>query len=131
MIAWDERYRTGDEAIDRHHKLLFEFFNDFEIEIEERRGKNYLQKSMEFVEHYINCHFGIEEFCMCKNHCPFAERNQLAHEHFKKTFAAFKKEIDMGGYSDEIAIEMHLYLEDWIKSHIIGIDTHLKDAIGK
>ena len=129
MILWDEKYKTGDEMIDNQHKQLFEFFNDFEEVIKEGRGESFIQNSLEFIENYIDCHFGIEELCMFKHKCQIAGKNQLAHENFRKTFVEFKNKINASGNKNHIANEMHHYIEEWIKNHIIGIDTHLKDSI--
>jgi hemerythrin-like metal-binding protein len=129
MITWDKSYATGDDTIDRHHQLLFTFFNDLEDQINKGKGKDYVARSLNFFEHYIECHFGIEEFCMHKHKCPFAEKNKQAHAAFKKAFAGYKNRIDEAGYSDEIATDMHRFLEDWITGHIIHIDGHLNDVI--
>ena len=129
MIQWSDKYKTGHERIDRQHQQLFEFFNDLESIIQEGRGRSHLDFSLHFLGLYVQFHFGFEEDCMTKCRCPFAQRNKEAHEEFRIAFQAFKDEVQVGGDSDAIMTKMYGFLEAWIDSHILAIDTHLMDAV--
>src|SRR5688572_27739742 len=114
MILWEDRYKTGEEMIDRQHRMLFEFFNDFEDVIKNGLGKSFVENSLLFLENYIHLHFGIEEFCMHKHRCPIADKNKAAHEKFKETFNTYKNKLADNGYNDQIATELHQNIEAWI-----------------
>ena len=129
MLEWDDRYKIGEESIDSQHKLLFAFFNDFEVAIREKEGRAYCEECFTFLEHYAKTHFGNEEGCMNRHKCPIAAKNKIAHEQFITAFHGFNDKLHAGGYSDQLMIEMHQFLETWITSHIMGIDLHLKSAI--
>lgn len=129
MIKWEPRYSVGDEAVDRQHKLLFEFFNDLQEVIQEGKQASYLTTGLPFLENYAKAHFHYEENCMIKHKCPVAGENKTAHEIFLTTLQQFKKRTESNPSDKTLIIEMHQFLEKWITSHIIGIDMHLKACI--
>jgi hemerythrin len=129
MIAWSDDFTTGDARIDQQHRQLFEFFNDLEVIISERRTQGQMADAMRFLERYIQFHFGFEEECMARCNCPFAEQNKQAHQAFREAFLVFKNQMDAPDHGEKAMRELHKYLEDWIRSHILGIDTHLLDAV--
>ncbi len=131
MIEWKDAYSTGDEAIDRQHRLLFDFFNDFEVVIKEGKGAHYLEKSFCMLESYAAAHFKFEERCMHVARCSVADKNKTAHQMFLVKVEEFKKAFESGEVKDDFFVGMHHFLEQWITSHIIGIDTHLKDCVKK
>lgn len=131
MINWDNKYSTGDENIDKQHKMLFEFFNDLENAINEGHGSSYAESSMQFLEDYAKAHFTFEEDCFKRHKCPYAQKNKEAHDMYLDKFLDFKKELDTYGYSDALLKELHHFVEQWIHNHIIEIDTHLLECINK
>ena len=128
MIKWEDRFTTGVAAIDRQHKFLFEMFNDFEMSIEEGRGSLYLKSSFPLLESYAQAHFNFEEDCMNQHVCPFAEDNKKAHHHFIAKVEEFKRQLQSGP-TNELCAQVHAFIEKWIVSHIIGIDSHLKSCV--
>ncbi len=131
MITWDDRYKTGEESIDKQHQLLFEFFNNFEDGIQKSRGRSYVEQSFQFLNDYTKAHFGYEENCMNRFKCPFAAKNKNAHKEFSQALKVFQNKLQTDGYQDILLNEIHDFVEQWITNHIIGIDTHLKDAVKK
>ncbi len=131
MIEWKDAYATGNEAVDRQHRLLFDFFNDFESVINEGKGKHYLEKSFGMLEAYAAAHFKFEERCMDEARCSVSQKNKIAHQMFLAKVQEFKRAFETKEVKDDFYVEMHSFIEQWITSHIIGIDTHLKDCIKK
>lgn len=129
MIKWQERFSTGLESIDRQHQLLFGFFNDFEENINEGRGKIYLEKSFSFLEAYAKAHFKFEENCMDQHQCPCALQNKEAHAQFMNKIIEFKTKFASGQCKEGFYVEIHQFLEQWITNHIINIDGQLKNCI--
>lgn len=131
MIEWKEAYSTGNEAIDRQHKLLFDFFNDFEIIIQEGKGAHYLEKSFGMLESYAKAHFRFEEGCMHASKCPVEQKNKMSHQMFLVKVEEYKKVFESGKFEKDFFMDMHHFIEQWITNHIIGIDTHLKECMSK
>jgi len=129
MIKWEERFATGDDGVDRQHKLLFDMFNDFEASIHEGRGESYLKSSFPLLEAYAQAHFKFEEDCMERHHCPVSQDNKDSHQTFIVKVQDFKKKFQSGLHEDDLYIQVHAFIERWITSHVIGIDTHLKACI--
>ena len=129
MIIWEEKYSTGNAILDKQHQFLFGFVNDMEEAIGNGRGVSYLMKYFYVLEEYAEAHFGIEEECMHKLKCPFAKRNQDAHQKFREYLVQCKEKSKKIGYTEELVVEVHCMLESWLKGHIIEVDTHLKDCI--
>ena len=82
MIQWEERYATGVDSVDRQHRMLFEFFNDFEECIKTGHGEHYLETSFPLLEAYAKAHFSFEEDCFKQHQCPYAQQNKDAHQAF-------------------------------------------------
>ena len=128
MIKWEEKYSTGIISIDRQHRMLFEFFNDFEECIATGKGKSYLETGFPLLEAYAKAHFKFEEDCMEEQECPAAHENKEAHRAFVIKVEAIKSRFNTSKVSAETLTELHGFLEQWINTHIIGIDTQLKDC---
>ena len=128
MIKWQDEYSTGYEAIDKQHKFLFNFFNDFEEDINDGRGAVYLEKYLHLLEAYAKSHFNYEEGCMFEHKCPMAQKNKTAHKSFLTTVDEYGKRFRSGHYAEDFFVEMHHFIEQWIINHIIGIDTHLREC---
>ncbi|MBF0489563.1 MAG: hemerythrin family protein [Candidatus Omnitrophica bacterium] len=132
MIEWDqERYSSGVDSIDKQHRMLFEFFNDFEECIKNGKGMSYLEVSFPLLEAYAKAHFKFEEDCMNQHQCPFAKENKDAHQAFIVKVEEVKKTFASGQCGDELLMQVHDFIEKWITNHIIGVDIHLKGCVKK
>src|SRR3989338_6606263 len=107
MITWNDRYKTGEESIDKQHQLLFEFFNNFEDGIRNSRDRKYLEQSYKFLNDYAKAHFGYEENCMRRFKCPFAAKNKTAHKEFSEKLKTFQGKLQKDGYHDDLLNEIH------------------------
>ena len=131
MIEWNEKYATGNEAIDKQHRYLFAFLNDYEQSVRVGTGKYYMDNTFHLLEHYAKAHFVFEEKCMVEHRCSFAQQNKCDHGFFVKRIEEFKSRLENGEEAQAFFEEIHLFLENWVKQHIIGIDTHLKECLRK
>ena len=131
MIEWEERYSTGVLAVDKQHRMLFEFFNDLDECIKTGRGEQYLETSFPLLEAYAKAHFNFEEGCMNQLQCPFARKNKEEHEAFVVKVGEVKKKFETLGASEELLTQVHSFLEKWIIEHIMRVDIHLKECVKK
>ncbi len=127
--VWTEALSTGEPAIDEHHKTLIDTINDLLQAMHTGKGKDHIEEILADMAEYVNMHFGYEEECMEKYHCPVAAANKEAHDKFVDTFDAFWEEFRRTGPTAELAIKVQKELGDWLINHIAGIDTGLSTCI--
>lgn len=130
-VAWSDALSTGNRAIDNQHKYLVDIINDLAEAIETRQTGQSLKKIVNLLQYYTEWHFCKEEDCMDRLKCPAALKNKDAHAQFIQTFLAFRRELESGGDSHEIATRMYKTLVSWLVQHIQGIDSQLAYVSGE
>ena len=63
MYEWTERWSVGIDTIDAQHRELFAAINSL-LREEGTSGARDLAKVLDFLEDYVNNHFGLEEIYM-------------------------------------------------------------------
>lgn len=124
-LSWKDEMTTGVVEIDAQHKYLIDFFNDLGYSINKSHDPDDISKVLKVMKYYAEWHFGREEECMLRFHCPAAEKNNKAHAVFMEKLHSYQKEFDQSGGSIELATRIHEELTDWILNHICVIDTQL------
>jgi hemerythrin len=125
-VAWSDALKTGNRAIDNQHKYLIDIINDLAGAIADGATPQALKKIVNLLQYYTEWHFCNEENCMNRLKCPVAAKNKDAHGQFIATFLEFRKELEAGGDSHEIAARMYKTLTSWLVQHIQGIDAELQ-----
>ena len=130
-VQWSDALKTGNRAIDNQHKYLIDIINDLAGAIEAGATPQALKKIVNLLQYYTEWHFCNEEGCMDKLKCPVAAKNKDAHAQFIATFLEFRRELEAGGDSNEIATRMYKTLTAWLVQHIQGIDSQLAYVSGE
>ncbi len=130
-VQWSDALKTGNRAIDNQHKYLIDIINDLAGAIEAGATPQSLKKIVNLLQYYTEWHFCNEEGCMDKLKCPVAAKNKDAHAQFIATFLEFRRELEAGGDSNEIATRMYKTLTSWLVQHIQGIDSQLAYVSGE
>ena len=128
MLEWDEKYSTGYAEIDDQHKKLFQVINQLGKSLEEGAGEDKLDEIIAFLEEYAQMHFGQEEECMAREHCPMADRNKRAHQLFIKGIDSYRERLERFEDKKTLINDIHLETERWIVEHICKIDIALRDC---
>ncbi len=128
-MKWSDEYATGIERIDKQHQTLFRMASDFGVALDEGGGRATYGQLLEFLDAYCRGHFGFEEECMEQYSCPVAEQNREAHSTFLATVGDFQQRYAASGYLAADARELVATIEEWLASHICGIDIHLRDCV--
>jgi hemerythrin len=128
-LKWLARYSTGVEQIDTQHQMLFQMSEDYRQALEEGRGERVYGLILESLEQYCRGHFGLEEQCMLRYQCPVAEANSAAHRQFETAMAGFRQRFADAGFNVTHAEQLVDYIDDWLASHIMLIDTKLKPCV--
>ena len=135
MLLWTEQFATGSPEIDEQHRSLIRHLNQFESLLVETNPTPAqlatIMKFLDFLEHYIACHFSFEENCMASHRCPVHQKNCQAHENFKQIFQRFKQRSQKEGFRTPMLMEMNDTINVWIQDHILRVDTELKPCLAR
>ena len=130
QIHWTKAlYGTGVDDIDDQHKILFEKINALIQGVDGRQAKAALDKLVEDLGGFTRMHFGFEENLMETRKCSSCQRNKQAHAWFLTEYAELKRRLDSEGPTDQVAEKAANLLMGWIRSHIMCIDTKLRETV--
>ena len=133
MLVWSKQFATGEKTIDKQHQVLFDNVNRLEGLLEQtnfnRSEMEFILSIVNFLESYAKEHFKLEEECMNRFKCPVHQVNQDAHRHFLVAVEDYQKKCRAHGFRLEVLQELHQFMHDWLKQHIMGIDVQLKPII--
>ncbi len=128
-IVWDMTMSTGIPRIDSQHQELIRKLNGLLDAMQKGRGKDEIEKLLDFLAEYVIKHFSDEEAEMERVGCPAAIANRIAHQHFIKRFTDFRERFKKEGASPRIVIDVQKTLMDWVVMHIRGVDTKLAVSV--
>jgi hemerythrin len=128
-VKWCERFATGIAQLDEQHKMLFQMSDDYRETLDEGRGERSYGLILQTLDEYARAHFGIEDQCMHRHHCPAAGANSRAHGEFVRAVAQFKAHHSAVGFTDADARQLVEYVDGWLAEHIGGIDVQLKPCV--
>lgn len=126
-LDWNERLMsTGVVEVDDQHKELIAKLNELFVALESGVPDSKVKEMLNFVGEYATWHFGKEENCFDKYECPFAEANKQAHATFLGVFQNIAQRVESEGVTSALAIETQQEVANWVRNHIIKIDTKLR-----
>jgi hemerythrin-like metal-binding protein len=128
-IQWDLTMSTGVDAVDNQHKQLIKWLNDLLEAMSLGRGRGEIQALLAKLGGYAVTHFGYEEDCMTKYHCPAAAQNAAEHQDFIATFSSFNEEFERDGATAHLVVRMESELLRWLVGHIKRTDTQLLPCV--
>jgi len=130
MLAWSKDFETGSPLIDTQHRMLIEKINEFgQLLNGPPPSKVAVDQLLAFLDSYVKFHFTFEERCMEHHQCPVREQNKNAHAAFLAFFQSFSEHYLAEGPNPELLQDLQKMASDWIKSHILTVDTQLKACI--
>jgi len=129
-FVWDEKTMgTGVPEIDAQHRELIRRLQRLLAAIKEGRGEQEIGDTLDFVGQYAAWHFGQEEECMHLGGCPVAAAARSAHKHFLAAFEDLSARVKAEGPKMSLSIRAERELADWVRHHIIRIDTQMKSCM--
>jgi len=128
-MKWRPEYATGIEQVDEQHRAIFKIADDFQEALDAGLGEHNYKTVLDFLNKYIRAHFGFEETCMARFHCPAAKQNQRAHAQFITIIEDFTQRYALRGYVMADAKALTATVNGWLDSHICGIDVQLRDSV--
>ena len=124
MFEWTERWAVGVDTIDAQHRELFAAINTL-LRDEEKTASRDLAKVLDYLEDYVNNHFGLEEIYMRRLSYPGFPVHKGEHVAFINDFYDLRDEYDNNGATPELADKMGRYMGGWLVNHIGKIDKAL------
>lgn len=129
-IAWNERLMsTGVADIDGQHKELIDKLNRLFSVLESGAPDAEVKSMLKFLGEYTAWHFGAEENCFAKHQCPAAAANKAAHASFLQIFKGISDKVESAGVTNALALETQQAVSDWVRNHIVKIDTRLRPCV--
>lgn len=129
MATWTDSLAIGIPLIDMQHKQLLDQLDTLANALNAGKGDQELKSILKFLDMYVMQHFGYEEACMHRHHCPVAQLNDNAHELFQKKIQLVKEDIEKKGGNARSAMRVQQELSSWFVSHIQMIDHRLKQSM--
>lgn len=105
---------------DAQHELLFELID----QIKEKQIDNSVFKKL---HDYAEFHFTLEERYMEATGYPELEEHVAAHNRFRRELATML--ADHHEYDEALRKSLSLFLREWLKRHVLGIDKKLEKYI--
>ena len=121
-FIFDESFLTGFKSIDDQHSKLFDALNNLSEACEQKRGKEELHKSIDFLNQYTIDHFFEEEQLLNKYNYSDSIQHQKCHKKFIKTIRGFSNQFSMDGASESLIIDIQTQIGAWLVDHIKGQD---------
>ncbi len=128
-IQWNDSMTTGFKEYDDAHKTLILWVNKLGDAMRTGKGKDEVLNILSFLGKYATTHFSSEEGCMNKLKCPTAQANMKAHSDFLTYFTKMKGDIEKNGVTTVTVLDLQNALGDWLKNHIMKIDTALLTCV--
>jgi hemerythrin len=126
-LEWNQRLMTtGVDDIDNQHRELIAKLNQLFDALESGAPDGEVKSMLKFLGEYATWHFGAEENCMDKYQCPVAQANKQAHASFLEIFGGISNQVQAEGVTAALAIETQQAVSNWIRNHIVKIDTKLR-----
>ncbi len=128
-MKWTEKYATGIAEIDEQHKTLFLSCDSFREALENKCSAVTYEGFLNYLQLYVEIHFGFEEECMFARNCPSACDNQDEHKLFTKVIEKEAQHFEEKGFDPKRAGRLLEFIDRWLDSHILRVDVKLFDTI--
>jgi len=129
-LQWDDAMTTGVADVDDAHRTLILWINKLSDAMRSGQAKPEVLRILTFLGDYAHKHFSSEESCMHRLKCPTAQANRHAHAEFLQYFGAMKAEVEAKGVTSVTVIELQAALGNWLRNHIMKVDTALLACVG-
>ena len=124
MFEWTERWSVGVETIDAQHRELFAAINSL-LREEGKPAARDVVKVLDYLEDYVNNHFGLEEIYMRRHSYPGFPAHKGEHVSFIRDFYDLRDELDANGLTAAFADRMGRFCGGWLVNHVGKVDKAL------
>jgi len=127
-VQWTDEMSVGIDAIDEHHRYLFDLTNDLFEVVTKKLGSREVARVLRALDQYVQIHFRAEERMM--EHYGYAalRQQEKQHVHFEEKLREFYAELHDNPLTAQF--DVLIYLRNWLVHHIVEEDTQLKILAG-
>ena len=127
-IEFDDNLITGNEMIDTQHKELIDRTNQFLAKLEENVGRVDAVKMLDYLDEYIEFHFGEEEKLQEEIGYPGLAEHKAKHEELKATVKELYDMLDEEeGPTEAFVKQVEVNVVNWLVRHIQGFDRSVAE----
>ncbi len=119
---------TNHYDVDQQHRNLIDMINQLEEAVEQGRGRDGVDRLLNFLGEYVVKHFSMEEKLMAEHHCPATEVNLTAHKTMLKKYTDWREVYEASGFDTKLVLELKELLSTWLVSHVCKIDCQLRES---
>lgn len=120
LAHWKNEYSVNIAKIDSQHKKLFDYLNEINDALVNKKPKEELGKIIEKIVKYAVEHFKTEEHYFDMYKYPKASSHKLEHQAFIKKVKEFQADYNNGKVL--LSLKIINFLKDWLTKHILGTD---------
>ena len=127
QIPWGTQYHIGVEAMDKEHEILIKKIN---ILIEAMNTDNFtiIERDFSDLLDYVVEHFEDEELFLQEINYPQYASHKKIHENLVNNMRDFGKKISERDLDKR---ELSSFLQNWLITHILGVDMKYADFFNK
>lgn len=119
---------TNFKLIDDQHRELFDKINDLIFAVSNNSSE--VQKFIDFLDEYVDKHFGLEEDFMKKFEYPDQEKHLQQHRVFRERLSDMEHQYKEKKVSvDELVKTLEMEIGYWFVNHISSVDRKLTDFL--
>jgi len=130
-LEWDNNLNIGVIEIDKQHKELFSCLDKLLTAMKDKKEKDEIIKTLNFLEEYVCKHFEDEEEIQKKYNYPKYDTQHNQHEEFKKELQKLRQIFQTQGTSTLLALNIQKNMITWCKNHIMLLDKDLGEFLNK
>ena len=123
FIQWKDSFSVGVEEIDNQHKKLIQILAGFRAAVQERKGKEAVEATINEMADYAIMHFSTEEKHMLKADYPDYGTHKSEHDNFVEEILSFRKAFTEGKIT--LCMQVLTFLSRWLSDHILDTDKKL------
>jgi hemerythrin len=123
-FEWSASLVVGVREIDEQHQELFRRAERLILAL--RAGdRSEVEPLIRYLTDYAVSHFEAEERCMAQTGYPGLPDHRAAHQQFRDEFQGLVRDYQRKGPTPLVALSIHNWLSDWLRTHIGGADVDL------
>lgn len=108
--------------IDRHHRALIGWANRLFDAYNTDEQKKIVERTLAALIDYIAYHFRAEEHAMARVRYDKIDSHKEQHARLSDKVRQMTRDIEKTGLTKAEAIELHFFVEDWVRHHIKHVD---------
>ncbi len=129
MIEWREQYSVGNRELDKQHMRIIEIINELSSKLAKNHGDEH-QIFISIIDQlldYTQYHFTTEELLMRESGFTGLSSHIKVHTALVENLLLKKERIVKKEFIT--AMEMVVFLEEWLVDHILGEDMKYKGTV--